>query len=151
MPFLWVNGTNDFAYPLDSYQKSYRLPSAPRTIAIRVRMAHAHGGPGEKPEEIHAYANALFKPGIPLATLSAQGREKGGVWATFSSTSPIVKAELCFTKDSGKWQARKWETLPATIEGNRASAVLPEGARVAYLNLVDERNLVVSSEHVEPD
>ena len=26
MPFLWVTGANDFAYPLDSLQKSYRLP-----------------------------------------------------------------------------------------------------------------------------
>ena len=25
MPLLFVNGTNDFAYPLDSYQRSYRL------------------------------------------------------------------------------------------------------------------------------
>lgn len=25
MPMLFVNGTNDFAYPMDSYQKSYRL------------------------------------------------------------------------------------------------------------------------------
>ena len=25
MPMLFVNGTNDFAYPLDSYQKTYRL------------------------------------------------------------------------------------------------------------------------------
>jgi dienelactone hydrolase len=59
MPFLWVNGTNDFAYPLDSYQKSYRLPQTERTLAIRVRMAHAHGGPGEKPEEIHAFAREV--------------------------------------------------------------------------------------------
>src|SRR5262245_8514623 len=31
MPILWVNGTNDFAYPMDSWQKSYRLPKSPST------------------------------------------------------------------------------------------------------------------------
>jgi len=46
MPFLWVAGTNDFAYPMDSLQKSYRLPRGPRTLAIRVRMPHGHE-PGE--------------------------------------------------------------------------------------------------------
>jgi dienelactone hydrolase len=149
MPFLWVNGTNDFAYPLDSYQKSYRLPGIERTLAVRVRMAHAHGGPGEKPEEIHAFANALFKGGAPLARVTGQGVEKGEAWATFASKSPVVKAELNFTRDEGKWQKRNWETLPAKLEGGRASAAVPEGARVFYLNLVDDRNLVVSTEHVE--
>ncbi|MBI3857314.1 MAG: acetylxylan esterase [Planctomycetes bacterium] len=149
MPFLWVNGTNDFAYPLDSYQKSYRLPAIERTLAIRVRMAHAHGGPGEKPEEIHAFANALFKGGAPPAKITGQGLEKGGAWAMFSSKAPVVKAELTFTKDAGKWQARKWETQPARIEKDRVSAALPEGVKVFYLNLFDDRDLVVSTEHVE--
>lgn len=149
MPFLWVNGTNDFAYPLDSYQKSYRLPGIERTLAVRVRMAHAHGGPGEKPEEIHAFANALFKGGAPLPKVTGQGVEKDEAWATFTSKAPVVKAELAYTKDAGKWQNRKWETLPAKIEAGRAAAAVPEGARVFYLNLIDERNLVVSTEHVE--
>jgi dienelactone hydrolase len=149
MPYLWVNGTNDFAYPLDSYQKSYRLPAPERTLAIRVRMAHAHGGPGENPEEIHAFADSLFKGGAPLAKITGQSAEKGEAWATFASKAPIVKAELNFTRDSGKWQPRKWEILPAKLEGNRASAAVPEGAKVLYLNLVDDRNLVVSTEHVE--
>jgi dienelactone hydrolase len=151
MPFLWVNGTNDFAYPLDSYQKSYRLPTTERTLAIRIRMAHAHGGPGEKPEEIHAYANALFKGGVPLATVTGQGVEKGEAWATFASKAPVVKAELSFTRDAGKWQPRKWESASATLRDGRASAPIPAGAKVFYLNLFDERNLVVSTEHVEQD
>ncbi len=149
MPFLWVNGTNDFAYPLDSYQKSYQLPGPERTLAIRIRMAHAHGGPGEKPEEIHAFANALFNGGVPLAKVLRQGVEKGEAFATFTAKAPIVKAELCFTRDSGKWQARKWETASAKVENGRASAAVPDGARVFYLNLFDDRDLVVSSEHVE--
>lgn len=149
MPFLWVNGTNDFAYPLDSYQKSYRLPATERTLAIRVRMAHAHGGPGEKPEEIHAYANSFFKAGPPLAKITGQGVEKDEAWATFTSKSAISKAELCFTKDAGKWQKRVWDGVAAKLDGNKATATLPEGAKVFYLNLVDEHGLVVSTEHVE--
>ena len=34
MPMLWVNGTNDFAFPLDVHQLSYRLPFSPRTFSI---------------------------------------------------------------------------------------------------------------------
>ena len=38
MPTLWVNGTNDFAYPPPSWRKSYRLTKGPRTLAYRVRV-----------------------------------------------------------------------------------------------------------------
>jgi dienelactone hydrolase len=146
-PTLWVNGTNDFAYPLGSYRKSYRLPKGERTLAIRVRMPHAHGGPGEKPEEIHAFANALFKGGAPLPRIVKQGLEKDLAWAEFVSTSRVEKSELHFTKDKGPWQKRRWESAPAALEGARASARVPEGATAAYLNLFDERGLASSAEH----
>ena len=43
------------------------------------------------------------------------------------------------------------ETLPATIDARtrRVSAKIPEEARVYYLNLVDERGLIVSTQHQE--
>jgi cephalosporin-C deacetylase-like acetyl esterase len=37
MPMLWVTGTNDFAYPMDSLQKSYRLTKGPHALCLRVR------------------------------------------------------------------------------------------------------------------
>jgi len=151
MPVLWVTGTNDFAYPMDSLQKSYRLPPGPRTLCLRVRMPHGHGGAGENPAEIHAFAESILNQGLPLAKITAQGRNGDQVWAAFESRSPIAKAELNFTCQTGKWQDRKWETTDARVDKARGkvTAKLPPGAKVYYLNLVDERNLVVSSEHEE--
>lgn len=151
MPVLWVNGSNDFAYPMDSWQKSYRATKGTDTLCLRVRMPHGHGGAGENPAEIHAFAEHLFNGGVPLAKVTKQGRDGAKVWATFTSPSTIKKAELNYTKDGGKWQQRKWETAPAEIDGssNKASATLPAGTTVYYLNLVDERGLVVSAEHEE--
>ena len=151
MPMLWVTGTNDFAYPMDSLQKSYRLPSAPRTLCLRVRMKHAHGGPGENPEEIRAMADAILKDGVPLAHVTSTGRHGRNVWVTFESRVPIVKAELNYTTDTGKWQERSWQTVPATLDADagKASAILPEDVTVYHFNLIDGRDLVVSSEHEE--
>ncbi|HEU4751794.1 MAG TPA: alpha/beta fold hydrolase, partial [Armatimonadota bacterium] len=42
IPVLWMNGTNDFAYPLDSYQKSYQATAGPRTLCVTVKMPHSH-------------------------------------------------------------------------------------------------------------
>ena len=151
MPFLWVDGTNDFAYPLNSVQKSYRLPPGERTLCTRVRMPHGHGGPGEKPEEIHAFANSLLKDGVPLASITGQGRDGDQVWVTYQSATPMARAELNYTADTGPWKDRVWQTLPAELDAvnQRVTARLPAMATVFYCNITDQRGLIVSSEHVE--
>ncbi|MHB9134390.1 MAG: alpha/beta hydrolase family protein [Armatimonadota bacterium] len=145
-PMLWVTGTNDFAYPLGSLQKSYRLPATPRTLCLRVNMPHGHHGPGENPAEIHAYANAHLCGGLPLAQLTAQGMDGRTQWVTFHSDVPVVRAELNYTADTGPWQARQWVTVTAHMEDGLASAAIPPEATAWYLNLLDARELVVSSE-----
>ena len=151
MPMLWVTGTNDFAYPMDSLQKSYRLPAGPRTLCLRVRMPHGHGAAGENPAEIHAFADSILKSGEPLARVTAQGRDGERVWAEFEAKSPIQRAELNYTCDTGKWQDRKWETAAAELDPAhpKVTARLPAAAKVYYLNLIDARDLVVSTEHEE--
>jgi hypothetical protein len=151
MPMLWVTGTNDFAYPMDSLQKSYMASHFGYTLCVRVRMKHAHGGPGENPEEIWAMADAVLKEGAPLARIPGRGRSGDDAWVVFESDRPIVKAELNYTTGRGKWQERRWETMPARLdaEAGVAVGVLPEGTSVYYFNLIDEQGLVVSSEHTE--
>lgn len=149
MPFLWVDGSNDHFYPMNALQLSYRLPEVPRSLCIRLRMPHGHGGPGEKPQEIQFFADSLLKAGKPLPSITGQGREGANVWATYSSKVTVVKAELNYTLDTGNWENRKWETIPAQLTDTKITAVLPEGTRVYYLNLIDERGCVVSTEHEE--
>ncbi|OQC04810.1 MAG: hypothetical protein BWX80_02328 [Candidatus Hydrogenedentes bacterium ADurb.Bin101] len=149
MPMLWVTGTNDFAYPMNALQKSYRLPGGPRTLCIRIRMPHGHGGAGENPEEIHAFTNSILRSGGPLPVITAQGRDGQTAWATFAAGTPVEKAELVYTKAVGKWQDRLWESVPGRVnqEAGRATGILPEGTTVYYLNLTDEKGHIVSSEH----
>ncbi len=151
MPMLWVTGTNDFAYPMDSLRKSYRLPPGERTLCLRIRMPHGHGGAGENPEEIHAFADSILRDGQGMARITGRGREGGRAWITFKSPRPIARAELILTLDTGKWQARKWDSSPAPLDAaaSRVSAVLPDGVKVYYFNLIDEQGLVLSSEHEE--
>ena len=151
LPVLWVTGTNDFAYPMDSLQKSYRLTQGPRTLCLRVRMPHGHGGAGENPAEILAVAESQLNGGQPLARITSQGRDGQQVWATFESSAPIQRAELNYTSQTGKWQQRKWETAAAQIDAaaHKVTARLPDGVKVYYLNLIDQRKLVVSTEHEE--
>ncbi|MDF2441273.1 MAG: hypothetical protein JWN98_2257 [Abditibacteriota bacterium] len=152
MPFLWVTGTNDFAYPLGSLQKSYRLlrPEL-RRLCIRIRMNHAHGGPGENPEEIHVFANAHTRGTPNLATIAMPVQNGDKVLCRFQAARPVVRAELCFTKDTGPWLKRLWESVPMQLDTTKreVTATLPPGTRTYYINLIDGDDLVVSSEHVE--
>jgi dienelactone hydrolase len=150
VPTLWLNGTNDNAYPMDSHQKSNRLPKGPRTLCIRIRMPHGHGGAGENPPEIAAFADSITKNGAPLIHISGQGRKANQVWARWDGTTRPVSVELNYTCDSGKWLDREWKSVPGEISsGGKVTATLPEGTRVYYFNLIDDRGLVVSTEYAE--
>ena len=149
-PMLWVNGTNDFAFPMDSWQKSYRLPEGSRTLSLKVRMEHNHRA-GENPSEIHAFADSILCGASTLAQITHCSLKGRNLHANFESREPITQAELCYTSDKGVWVDRQWQTLPAELDvaGCLVSAVAPPATTVCYLNLSDAQNRVVSSEHVE--
>lgn len=149
MPILFVNGTNDFAYPLGSYQKSYRLVRGPRALCITVRMPHGHPQ-GWAPKEIGLFVDSVLTGGKKFAEISRARREGQAVQAAFQSTIPITSAGLHYTTDQGPWQKREWKTAPAEVRESQVSAVLPaEKGIVYFLTITDERGVVVSTEHEE--
>ncbi|MEJ7595182.1 MAG: hypothetical protein WKF77_26965 [Planctomycetaceae bacterium] len=89
------------------------------------------------------------KPTRILATIMEHGIRDAEAWATFSSEVPIVNAKPCFTRSTGKWQDREWESLPAKIDAtaSRVIANVPADATVFYLNLFDNRQCAVSTPH----
>ncbi|MBS0267257.1 MAG: dipeptidyl aminopeptidase, partial [Planctomycetes bacterium] len=105
----------------------------------------------ENPEEIHQFANSILREGKPLPKVLKQGRQESAVWMTYETVVPIEKAELNYTLDSGRWQDRKWESIPATIDAKtgRVTAQLPAGVTVYYFNVFDNRQCAVSSPHEE--
>ncbi|HEX3134735.1 MAG TPA: prolyl oligopeptidase family serine peptidase [Planctomycetota bacterium] len=148
-PMLWLNGTNDFAYFPSSWQKSYRQTMEPRTLCMKLRMPHGHGGAGENAWELPIFAERWLKGGPGLATITKHGQEARVVWAEYDAPFSLHATELLFTRDVGRWPDRKWETQAAQHDAgkHRVSATVPEGATAWYLTLTDFRGLMVSSEH----
>ncbi len=110
------------------------------------------GALSENLEEIHAFADALLRGQPPLDKITKTGQDGMTAWATYSGASPIFSAELNYTTDSGEWQKRTWQNVPATLDALhlRVSAELPAGVTAYYFNLTDMRNLILSTEHVTP-
>ncbi|MDR3707090.1 MAG: acetylxylan esterase [Capsulimonadaceae bacterium] len=152
LDMLWVNGTNDFAFPLPLHQRSYRLAPGPRSLCIRVRMPHGHNGPGENPAEIRAFADNLVREAVPLIRVTVQGEDAGTVWCAFDAGAfPVTSAELTYTCDTATdWVEREWNVAPAAIDaaGGIASAKLPPEVTAYFVNLFDTRALCVSAELV---
>ncbi len=150
MPMLFVNGTNDFAYFMNSMQKSYRLVQGPRKLSVVVEMPHSHPD-GWKPKEIGLFADEVMRAGEPLARITGQGADGRRAWATYESARPIKRAELNFTRATGYWPDRKWNILPAKLDSatGRIEAEIPIETTAYYFNVIDDRDVTSSTEHVE--
>jgi cephalosporin-C deacetylase-like acetyl esterase len=146
MPMLWVDGTNDQFYPMDSLRKSYLLPKGPRTLSTHVRMEHGYEQ-GEPPEEIHAFADYYLKSGPSLTNIGAVKRKGNDVRVKYKSDTPMTKAVLNYTLDSTQWNKRLWSEAPAELNAAKhtVKATLPAGVTAFYIDVIDQRNLIVSS------
>jgi hypothetical protein len=147
MPMLWVAGSNDFAFPMDIWQRSALAAAGPRTLCLRLLMPHGHA-PGWKPPELYAFADSVVKSAAPLPRMRRPVLENGTARVRVESDTRLAQAELCCTPDTGEWNKRVWKSTAATIENGRVEARLPGEARVFFFNVTDEHGLLSSSEFV---
>jgi dienelactone hydrolase len=150
-PILFVNGTTDFAYPLDSYQKSYRLvPGKWRQVSVAVNRPHGHIWTFP---EVDAFVDSVLRGDPPLVRVSAPAVTGGRLRAELERALALKEVSLCYTTNSGPWQKRIWQTAPARVEGRQISAELTSARPlVAFFAITDERGARISSEHIEvPD
>ena len=154
MPMLWVAGTNDGAYPLESLQKSAELVPAPVTRSITLRMPHGHGGAGELPEAVRITADYFCKGvGAPLPVISSVAVHNGILTVSGSAKLPVVRAELLFSRDHENaektWRDLNWEAIPAechaTPDGFEATVAVPADAAQYILNVYDQRDIPAST------
>lgn len=147
MPILWVTGSNDHFFPLDSLQRGYDLlPKAPR-LAVRVRMPHGHPPAGD-PAEIRAFADhfAFGKPAFPEFSTALDGRRLSVKWNGFGRRA--VRAELVFTASSDEvWEKRVYETLPVPFANDMLSVDVPKDATVFWVNVTFDDGIVASTRH----
>lgn len=153
-PVLFLNGTHDFAYPPDSYRKTFKLVQpALRTVAVRVDLPHGHIWSFG---EVDAFVDSVLLPPsegsqrVELARVSEINREGETVSARVLCGGPAVKAELHYTTMTGDWTKRKWTTAPATVTDGDLIAALPAERPLTYFfTTADARGYVTSSPYAE--
>ncbi|HSG69300.1 MAG TPA: alpha/beta fold hydrolase, partial [Planctomycetaceae bacterium] len=148
MPMLFVNGTNDFAYPLDSYQKTYRKVKN-RSLCVTVRMPHSHPA-GWAPNEIALFIDHHLRMtlSLPQLDLKATLSEDNSSARVKYRCEHVKSAEFHWTNDEGEWQKRNWHSMPAKLGPDELFLALPaDRPLVGFFTLTDSRDATVSTEH----
>ena len=144
-PTLFLNGTNDFAYPLDSYKKCFELATGPKVLSVRVRLPHGHIWTFP---EVDTFIDSQVKGGDPLPELGAM--TVAGDVAVAKVKGHVKAGHLHYAIASGPWQKREWKSIPATVQDGVVSAKMPaDRPMVYYLGVVDTRGVEVSTPHQE--
>ncbi len=149
MPVVFLNGTNDFAYPMDSYAKTCRLVTGETNYSIQLRMNHGHIF--EFPE-FFVFIDQYLSGGTPMPKIARPTIDQGTVSAKVTSQTQLVSARLHFTTGPHvENPTRPWTTKPLEIkEDVLVGEAPPPDATVWYVDVTDERKVLSSSEVMVP-
>jgi dienelactone hydrolase len=145
VPILFVNGTNDVHYPLDSYRKTFDTVPGEKQMRIQVNMAHGHSA-GWAPQEIGLFIDSKCRAGKPLP-IPGEPRIAGEtVTVPFQSALAPQSAQLHYTTDGGPRSKRKWTTVSASLSAGTITAPKPPAeANTWFVSLTDERGAQVTT------
>ncbi len=145
MPILFVNGTGDIHYPLDSYQKSFDAVPGRKQMRIEVNMRHGHP-PGWAPEEIGLFIDSFCRDGKPLPVPGKITTKIDQVRLAFKSAVPLKSAALHYTTETDPRSKRVWKTVPAEVGRGFVTAPRPPAkANTWFLSLTDERGSMITT------
>lgn len=150
VPIFFVGGTNDFAYPLDSYMKSYdEVTHAPKNIREQVKMPHGHG-PGWAPAEIGAFVDSVLLGKAKLPKVSMPERKGDTVTANVHGGDWTQAIAHCAAASDTAINKMEWIdanviTAPGGPNSGIIYAKVPADARAVFFNVTTESGLMVSS------
>ncbi len=145
MPILFINGTNDAAYPLDSYMKSYAAVPGTKQLRITVNMPHSHPD-GWAPAEIGQFIDCYLRSGPALPKVGVLENGEGKIQLKYASDGKLA-AQLHFTEDLGPVNQREWRSRPAMVLAETIVADAPPSDATAwFITVTDNGAVTVSSE-----
>ena len=146
VPILFVNGTNDVHYVLDSYEKSFAVVPGEKQMRIQVNMSHGHS-PGWEPKEIGIFIDSHCIGGKPLPVPGQPVIEGEKVRLTFTAVTALKSATLYYTSDGGLRSKRTWKEIPGTIGDGVITAPRPPAeANTWFISITDDRDAMVTTD-----
>ena len=146
VPLFAITGAKDFAYPLESFGKTYALPRGERIFRITPNMEHGGQLMEQTPEAV-AFMDQVLKAGPPLPRLGPPRITAERITVALAAPAEIVTAACHYTTATAPNPTRAWVQTEAKIEAGKILAARPPAdAHLAYFTATDKRALTVSSE-----
>ncbi|MFG0249872.1 MAG: alpha/beta hydrolase family protein, partial [Phycisphaeraceae bacterium JB051] len=146
--FLWVTGTNDHHFALDTFDQSRELVTSPQAAVVRLNMTHSHKA-GWQPEELYAFADQKLKQAnTTLIRGIEQTHDSKQILVSFRQKNACEKAQLLYTTSTNPvWRERPWEAIDISVDNaqQRVVAPLPEHTAACYVNLISQGGLITST------
>ena len=144
MPVMFLNGTNDFAYPMDSYAKTCALVQGEKNYSIQIRMRHGHIFTFP---EFYGFVDQYLRDGTPMPVVARPIVKGEQLTTTVQSRTKLISANLHYTTGPHPQnKTRAWKTIPLKVDGQKIhGAAPPKNATVWYIDVRDERKYLVSS------
>ncbi len=146
-PTLFINGTNDCHFPMNSFMKTYQASTTEKYLHVEYKMAHGHV-PGWTPEVIYHFADYITKKGIKPPEFILKGLQSNGKMEC-GANRELEKAAIYYTKDTADWDCKnyQWNEITGQVSdlGKTISAFLPEGTEYFFINGTVTNGMMYSS------
>lgn len=131
VPLLFVNGTNDFAYFVENWQKTANLaPNGRYSLIPELKHSHLHGA---EPEEIYRFIRTQLENKSEFDSsikLKRKGRE-----VSYSISQASEERYLVYTADAKRSPEREWKIV--RLEQAKGKVRIPSEANLWYIYWVD--------------
>lgn len=146
-PTLFVNGTNDFHFTMNSFTKTFEASPNEKYLYVEHRMKHGHKA-GWTPKTMYAFADYMTKkdeaPRMPVFQSLNKKNE-----LLYSYQGKVEKAFLYYTTNPADWGRESCEWEQATTQlydsSKTISASLPQQAVAYFINTIDSGGNMYSS------
>lgn len=137
---LFVNGTNDFAYFVENWQKTANLTeNAKFTLIPEMKHSHPHGA---APEEIYRFIRTTLEDKAEfISSIKLKEKEDKAKYSISNASNEIY---LAYTGDMKRSPGREWKLIP--LDKAKGTVSIPSDAKLWYIYWVDESGNRRSSE-----
>jgi len=149
LPMLWTTGTNDTAFYLNSWRKTYLQAKGARTLRLLPNWEHDYNTPWST-QEFFTYADSLVKDETPLLRVISSGQSGTETWAYYEGNRTVQSANLLYTTESGSYTSRNWHLKPAGCDDHEKKLLcsIPVNATAYCFVIEDSNGLKISSDLV---
>jgi hypothetical protein len=131
VPMLYINGTNDFAYFVENWQKTANLASnAQYSMIPELKHSHLHGA---EPGEIYRFISTTLEDKNEFNS-SIKLKQKGSK-TKYSIRQASEEVYLVYTADTKRSPEREWKRIPLDTAKGKVS--IPENANRWYIYWTD--------------